>query len=100
MTPEAEDLEMYMSYLSEEAYCAGWMDGLEYELWTAVVEEPRSYGSIAIGEKECARLRRFSAACAGWIVYDDTEGPKWLPLDVWEERYRSWKSDRSGLPHI
>jgi hypothetical protein len=100
MTPEAEDLEMYMSYLSENAYCAGWMYDLEYLLWSAVVEGSRRFGAIELGERECARLRRFSTACGGWIIWDESEGEKWVPLDVWEERYRAWKSADSPRHHI
>ena len=36
MEPDATKLMVYMSELSEEAYRAGWMDGLEFALWMAV----------------------------------------------------------------
>jgi hypothetical protein len=38
LTPAQCELAKYMSDLSEEAYCAGWMQGLEYALWQVLVE--------------------------------------------------------------
>ena len=37
MEPDAIKLRDYMSELSERAYCAGWMEGIEYALWNAVL---------------------------------------------------------------
>jgi hypothetical protein len=42
LTPAQLELAEYMSDLSEEAYCAGWMRDLEYALWDA------AYGGDAI----------------------------------------------------
>jgi hypothetical protein len=37
LTPDQRALARYMSDLSEEAYCAGWMSGLEYALWDGLI---------------------------------------------------------------
>ena len=50
MNVAAKELSSYMSDLSEEAYHAGWMMNLEYDLWQAVIEGPRSYGQMLIDE--------------------------------------------------
>ena len=37
MNPSAQALADYMSELSEDAFSARWMDGLEFELWSALL---------------------------------------------------------------
>jgi hypothetical protein len=61
----------YMSELSEDAYCAGWMSGLEYALWRVVIEGPRRYGFLDIDAAHIEHLRKLSQQCRGWIVFDD-----------------------------
>ena len=48
MNSDATELMRYMSELSERAYCAGWMEGLEYTLWKAVLEGRLKYGRLQI----------------------------------------------------
>ena len=79
----------FMSELSEEAYCAGWMAGLEYALWRAVLEGPRRYGFLDINAEQIKRLRDLAGQCHGWIVFDDDAEESWLPMDEWEKRYAS-----------
>ena len=83
-----------MSVLSEEAYRAGWMPDLEYELWTAVMEGPRRYGRLNVGPAEIAELRRMSEACKGWIAFGDFEQETWLPLQEWQARYDKGRRER------
>lgn len=73
LDPHARALADFMSELSEEAYCAGWMDGLEFELWRALIGGPRTYGRLEITDEQLARLRELSEAAKGWIVFDDAE---------------------------
>ena len=35
LTADQRQLANFMSNLSEQAYCAGWIEGLEYALWEA-----------------------------------------------------------------
>ena len=64
----ARQLAEYMSGLSEDAYHAGWINGLEYELWNALIDGPGTYGRLQITNDHIARLRELSATAAGWIV--------------------------------
>ena len=48
LTDSQKALAEFMSELSEEAYFAGWMEGLEYALWKAVVENPFEYGLLQL----------------------------------------------------
>jgi hypothetical protein len=76
-----------MSDLSEEAYYAGWMDGLEYALWEAVTGVRREYGRLALTEAHRAHLRELSDNCGGWIVFDDDTEKTWVPLAEWKKRF-------------
>jgi len=84
------DLADFMSQISERAYYAGWMRGLEYALWDAVRNGPRTYGEIEIDSETIAELRRLSALCGGWVRYSDDE-EEFVPLVEWERFYASEK---------
>ena len=85
MLPQAAALRDYMSELSEEAYHAGWMRDLEYDLWDAVEHGPRSYGRLELTEQHIAKLRELSAACGGWIQFhEDAPEEDFVPLERWK----------------
>ena len=86
LAPAQRALEEFMSELSEEAYCAGWMECLEYALWDAVGGGARLYGRKTLSDSEVESLRALSRACGGWIVFDDETEETWLPLSEWEKR--------------
>ena len=90
---KARELADYMSALSEEAYSAAWMEGLEYELWHAVVSGPREYGRLEITLDHIARLRQLSDAAGGWIIFDDAEEEKLLRVGEWEQYFTKWKQE-------
>jgi hypothetical protein len=86
----ARALADFMSELSEEAYSAGWMGGLEFELWKALIGGPRVYGRLQITDEQIARLKQLSEAAKGWIVFDDTEEETLISLDEWKQRFEKW----------
>jgi hypothetical protein len=87
MNPSAQALTDYMSELSEQAYSAVWMQGLEFELWRAVVEGPRRFGHLDITTEHISKLRTLSDACGSWIVHDEESGEKPMDLDEWRKIY-------------
>ncbi len=87
LTSAQRALAEYMSSLSEEAYFAGWMEGLEYVLWAAVLNGPRQYGLLVITENHIAELQSLSKACGGWIIFDERLEETWVSLSEWEVRY-------------
>ena len=44
-------LAEYMSDLSEETYAAGWMKGLEFDLWEALEGKSKSMDDLKLIEK-------------------------------------------------
>lgn len=87
LTPEQRALADYMSELSEDAYCAGWMNGLEHALWLAVTAGPVPYGLLDLSPEQVERLRHLSTACGGWIRYDEQTEETFVALNDWIARY-------------
>lgn len=87
LTKDQRLLAEFMSDLSEQAYGAGWMNGLERALWEAVVGGSRNYGRLVLIDAHVARLRELSERCGGWIVFDAASEETWLSLPEWERRF-------------
>jgi hypothetical protein len=69
-----------MTGLSEEHFCAAWMEDLEYRLWQA--EPGQALGLGEITEQQVQLLRLLSAECEGWWIWDGN-GPKFVALEWW-----------------
>jgi len=91
LTGEQRALAQFMSSLSENAYCAGWMDGLEFALWQVLLGERREYGRLVMTGEDRAKLCSLSGAAAGWIVFDDEREETWVSLEDWQSRFRDWQ---------
>lgn len=74
-----------MSDLSERCYCAGWIDGLEFHLWSVVSgAAPRGpYGQDAITEDDVTELRDLHTRCGGWWRWDDDHAELFVPTADW-----------------
>ena len=95
MSPEAKALMDYMSELSERAYCAGWMQGLEYALWQALLKGRLKYGHLQITQKHVGKLKELSERCEGWIVWDETGEEQWVPIGRWQKMMISIQISKS-----
>lgn len=90
LTKDQRELAELMSEISEEAFCAGWMKGLELALWDAVTRGTREYGRMEIDNDRIDRLRDLARACDGWIVFDDDREEVWVPMPDWIQRFKHW----------
>jgi hypothetical protein len=64
-TVDQQALYEYMSYLSEDCYCAGWMEGTEAACWEAVVNGGTRLASGSLPQRRpqnCAGSPRPQAA--------------------------------------
>jgi hypothetical protein len=86
LTPQQLALAQYMSELSEEAFCAGWMECLEFDLWKAVTSGPFLYGCLQLEADHIQKLSELSQHCGGWIVFDDEREELFLPMAEWLSR--------------
>jgi hypothetical protein len=77
------ELAVYMSALSEEAYHAGWMEGLEFDLWRAVVHGPFEYCRLQLTQDHVQRLIQLSEACGGWILFHASTEETFVALSDW-----------------
>jgi hypothetical protein len=76
-----------MSDISERAYYAGWMDGLEHALWAAVTGGNRHYGHHVLSDSELSELLELSRICDGWIRFDEKHEEVFVSLSDWREKY-------------
>lgn len=101
LTPQQTELYELMSEISEECYCAGWMNGNEFRLWRAVIDptDDRWYGMAEIEVAQVERLRALSTGIGGWIVWFDDQddpdlppaqwGPRYVPMADWLKQYEA-----------
>jgi hypothetical protein len=94
LSPAQRQLAEFMSDLSEEAYYAGWVVGLEYALWEVVLDGRSEYGQLELTDEHRARLRQLSEACAGWITFDEQTGERWVAISEWRAHFATWQSTR------
>jgi len=94
LTPDQRRLAGFMSDLSEEAYCAGWMDGLEYALWDVLVCNRTEYGRLSVTVEHRTKLKELADSCGGWIVFDDVTEQTWVSRVAWDARFAAWKNNQ------
>ncbi len=94
LSPPAEALAIFMSSVSEEAYCARWLVDLEFILWAELVDPGSGgfRGRLSDGERQ--GLKTLSEAAGGWVVYDKDKGNAFVTLDEWSRRFDAWSRSR------
>ena len=88
----AQHLLLLIGEISERTFCAGWMAGLEFYLWDAVIGGLLTIkmDDVAIDlldREDVVDLRQLAGASEGWWVWDD--GPRLVGLEEWKAMYRS-----------
>ena len=76
-----------MSDTSEECWCAGWLEGCEFSLWS-MVQDPaggdHEWGLGTVTAAEVATLRRLSEEAGGWWRWDtEAGGGVFVPMAEW-----------------
>ena len=85
-----------MEWLSEDCWCAGWYDGLEFDLWAARDRGgPFRYGARLVATIEIDVLQWLYAAANGWVMWADDAGPVFVDLVAWKAIYDQGKLGRS-----
>ncbi len=106
-TPAMVRLRNYMSDISEDCWCAGWLTGLEYDLWRAVIRGPAplgqgslghgSFGQGLITRENLAVLRHLSTECGGWVAWlEDWSDEAFVPMDRWQEIFAEHSRKRES----
>lgn len=89
----AQELYEYISELSEEAICAGWMENIEYALWERVLNGTGNYYALEVTEDIIAKLRDYSDRAGGWWSWEGRE-PVFLSAEDWGKLYEKYSERR------
>lgn len=87
---DADRLAVLMAECSEDCYCAGWMSGLEFDLWGAVLRGTDfDWGQSTVKAETLAEMKRLAESCDGWPTWPDDVrgGPVLSPMSEWIETY-------------
>jgi hypothetical protein len=87
-SPAAERLSECIEWLSQDCWCAGWYDGIEFDLWAAIATGQFQYGLRQIATIELRVLQWLSELCGGWITWADSSGPVFVDLQAWKAIYQ------------
>jgi hypothetical protein len=86
-----------MEHLSETYWCAGWLDGLEHQLWRMAHGGPAGFTNLLRipTEQELSQLRELSQHAGGWWCWPDGEtNVKFLSLEEWDRIYDAERPTR------
>lgn len=82
-----------MGDISEDYWCAGWLQDLEYDLWAFVCGDVDKLweGVFHEGLNEYQRqfLKTLSTDAGGWFIWQN--GREFIEMDQWLEKYAKWK---------
>ena len=88
LSEEAKILAEYISDISGQTYCAAWMRDIEYVLWNALENGPRTLGFGNITSEHISVLKDLSDKANGWIYFDDRIGEVYVSIKSWEKMYK------------
>lgn len=74
-----------MSRISEAGYSAGWMNGLEFDLWEILNGHKRKYGAYKVSQDDLEQLEYLSYKCNCWIVFDGENDETAVDLESWKK---------------
>ena len=82
-----EALLRMMEDISEDCWCAGWLQDLEFTLWTAVITGNLDFG-WGMQERELTRLKHLNEMAGGWWIWADEEkGRRFVSTEEWLKIY-------------
>jgi len=76
-----------MEDISEDYWCAGWLNDLEFTLWKAVTTGNLDFG-WGMRESDLIRLKHLHEMAGGWWMWaDDEENRRFVPTEEWLRIY-------------
>lgn len=87
----------YISELSEEYYCAGWLDSIEFQLWDLLQQNYEDIIKVdfwrkRVDKEELQDMRFLAQTTNCWAIWDEEKEEMTIPLDQWIPKYESWKA--------
>jgi hypothetical protein len=86
----------YISEISEEYFCAGWNDSIEFLLWDLLQQEYKDiiehefWRRIELQELEDMKFLAEVTNC--WAIWDEENEEITVPLEQWIPIYDDWKA--------
>ncbi|MGG6281833.1 hypothetical protein ACQ4M3_09705 [Leptolyngbya sp. AN03gr2] len=76
-----------MSDISDEAWDAGWLIGLEFSLWGCLDEPvPISIGNMRFDREHQEELKELSNRAGGWWIWNqDADDPRFVLSEEWKQ---------------
>jgi hypothetical protein len=107
LTEWADLLKEYMAEVSERYCVAGWMDGLEFALWSQVTGTPPPTRSSddggvvpALADALLRDLEFLTRRAGGWWCWSEPAGLSFVTLETWLLRYDAWIAASRASPLI
>lgn len=75
-------LEQEMRDISENCYCAGWLNTLEFDLWSFCLNGPGEYGMGTVDGADIGKLKGLSEKAGGWWRHE-----AFVPIAEWLKIY-------------
>lgn len=75
----------FMSELSEKAFNASWIEGLELSLWKAMNRDLLKFGRLTFNEETINELKRLSQEVNGWIIFDEQTEETFISFEQWKK---------------
>jgi hypothetical protein len=92
LTEQQRELARLMTDISERCWCAGWLMGLEYALWSSVVRgKEKSYGVDLITCDDIRNLKELSQSIGGWIRWDNERCEVFVPTAEWLNYFEDYQ---------
>lgn len=86
----------YISEISEEYFCAGWQDSIEFLLWDLFQQDYKDIKEHEfwrkIDQQELEDMRFLAEATNCWAIWDEEKEEMTIPLDQWIPIYQRWKA--------
>ncbi len=75
-----------MSAISEDFYCAQWLDRLEFSLWNIMISDSRKFGFGEVDSCKLNELRSLHDKCGGWWMWSDfSQTTIFVTTNEWNE---------------
>lgn len=86
LTQEQRNLAEFISEISERSYRAGWLHGIEHEVWKAMHAHDFGGAPLSLTAEEVQQLHTMAAKCGGWIIFDEVREETFIPMEEWKAR--------------
>jgi hypothetical protein len=84
-------LLLLMKNISEKAYYAQWMNGMEYALWDCMTTGEGYYGQHTLTALEIDSLKYLSEKCKGWWYWNDNadylKEETFIDIETWKTKH-------------